>query len=41
MPNQKIFDQILIFLNLHQHAKNEAILLISSNEVVHFKNPII
>ena len=25
IPNQKIFNQILIFLNLFQHAKNETV----------------
>ena len=25
MPNQENLDQLLIFVNLHQHAKNEAV----------------
>ena len=27
MPTQKVFDQLLIFVNLYQHAKNWAISL--------------
>ena len=34
MPNQKILDQLLTFGNLYQHAKNEAISLIYSGEIV-------
>ena len=30
----KIFDQILIYVNLYQHAKNQAILLICSGDMV-------
>ena len=37
MPYQNVFDQILIFVNLYQHAKNEAMSLICSGEVVHLK----
>ena len=33
----KIFDQLLIFVNLYQHAKNEAILSICSGEIVDLK----
>ena len=37
MPNQEILDQLLIFVNFYQHAKNEAISLISSGEIVDLK----
>ena len=37
MPNQKIFDQLLIFVNLYQHTKNEAISSICSGEIVDLK----
>ena len=37
ISNQKIFYQLLIFVNLYQHAKNEAVLLISSGEKVDLK----
>ena len=37
MPNQTIFDQILIFVNLYQHVKNEAVSSISSGEKVDLK----
>ena len=37
MPNQKIFNQILNFVNLHQHAKNEDVSLISSGEIIDLK----
>ena len=33
MPNQKIFDQLLIFVNLYQHAQNEAMPLICSGGI--------
>ena len=33
MPNQKIFDHFLIFVNLYQHAKNEAILSMCSGVI--------
>ena len=35
-PSQckKFFDQLLIYLNLYQHAKNQAILLIGSGDMV-------
>ena len=32
LPNQKIFDQLLISVNLYQHAKNRAISLICSGD---------
>ena len=34
---QKIFDQLLIFVNLYQHAKNEAVSLISSGRIIDLK----
>ena len=34
MPTKKIFDQLLIDVNLYQHAKNEAISKISSGDMV-------
>ena len=37
MPNQKIFNQLLIFVNLYQHPKNEAVSFICSGEMVHLK----
>ena len=37
MPNQKIFDQLLIFVNLYKHTKNEAVSLICSEEMVDLK----
>ena len=37
MPKQKIFDQLLIFVNLYQHTKNEAISSICSGEIVDLK----
>ena len=36
MPNQKIFN-FLIFLNLYQHAKNEAVSSICSDEIINLK----
>ena len=36
MPNQKLFDKLLIFVNLYQHAKN-IILLICSGKIVDLK----
>ena len=38
MPNQKLFNQLLIFVNLYQHAKNEALSSIFSGEKL-LKNP--
>ena len=37
MPNQKIFNQLLIFVDFYRHAKNEAISSICSAEIVHLK----
>ena len=37
MPNQKMLDQFLIFVNLYQHAKNEAVSSICSREIVDLK----
>ena len=37
MPDQKIFNQLLIFVNFYQHAKNEAVSSIFSGEMVHLK----
>ena len=34
MPIPKFFDQLLIYVNLYQHAKNQAISLICSGDVV-------
>ena len=33
-PNQKFLNQLLIFMNLHQHAKNQAISLIIFRNIV-------
>ena len=32
MPNQKIFNQLFIFVNLYQHAQNEAVSSIRRND---------
>ena len=37
MPNQKVFNQLLIFVNLYQHAKNQAVSSIRSGEMVDLK----
>ena len=37
MTNQKIIYQLLIFVNLYQHAKNEAVSSICSGEIVDLK----
>ena len=37
MPNQKIFKQLLKFVDLHQHAKNETVQSICSREIVNLK----
>ena len=37
MPNQKLFGQLAIFVNLDQHAKNEAVSSICSGEIVDLK----
>ena len=37
MPNQKIFNQLLFFVNLYQHAENKAVSSICSEEIVDLK----
>ena len=37
--HQKIFDQLLIFVNLYQHAKNQFIPSVHSSDTVNFKVP--
>ena len=37
MPIQKLFDQLLIYVNLYQHAKNQAILFIFSGDMIDCK----
>ena len=37
MPNQKIFSQLLIFVNFYQLAKNEAASSIFFREILHLK----
>ena len=37
LTNHKISDQLLVYVNLHQHAKNQAISLISSEDIVNKK----
>ena len=37
MPHQKLFSQLLIFLNLYQHAKNEAVSLICYGKMLDLK----
>ena len=37
MPNQKVYIQILIFVNLYQHAKNDAVSSICSGEMIDLK----
>ena len=37
MPNQKIFDKVLIFVNLYQHAKTCTVSSICSGEMVNLK----
>ena len=39
MPNQKIFVQILIFMNLYQHAKNQFIVSVNSSDAVNYRVP--
>ena len=39
MPTQKIFDQLFIFVNLYQHAKNQFISSVHSSDTVSFKVP--
>ena len=38
MPNQKIFNQLLFFVNLYQHAENKAVSSICSEEIVDLKS---
>ena len=37
ISDQKFFDQVSIFVNLHQHAKNQANSSISSGDIVDLK----
>ena len=37
MANQNIFNQLLIFVNLYQHAKNEAVSQIGSEQIIDLK----
>ena len=37
MPNQKIFNPLLIFVNLYKHAKNEVVSSICFGEIVRLK----
>ena len=37
MPHQKLFSQLLIFVNFYQHAKIEAVLLIYPGEMLDLK----
>ena len=37
ISDQKLFDQVSIFVNLHQHAKNQANSSISSGDIVDLK----
>ena len=37
MPNQKKIDQLLVFVNLNQHAKNYAVSMICFGEMVDLK----
>ena len=39
MPTQKNCDQLLIFVNLYQHAKNQFIPSVHSSDTVNFKVP--
>ena len=39
MPTQKVYDQLLIFVNLYQHAKNQFILSVHSLDAVNFGVP--
>ena len=36
MPAQKIFDQLLIFVNLYQHPKNQFIISVHASDTVNF-----
>ena len=35
MPNQKVFNQFSIFMNLYQHAKKQAVSSICSGDIAH------
>ena len=37
MSSPKIFNQLLLYVNLYQHAKNEVVSLIYSGEIVDLK----
>ena len=37
MPTQEIFDELTIFLNLYEHAKNQFIPSVNSSDTVHFR----
>ena len=37
MPHQKLFNQLLIFVNLYQHTENQAVSLIHSEEILDLK----
>ena len=37
MPQQKLFNQLLIFVDLYQHAKNEAVSSIFSGDMLDLK----
>ena len=37
MPYQKLFNQLLIFVNLYQHAKDDAVSSICSEEMLDLK----
>ena len=37
MPTQNIFDQLLAYVNLYQHAQNQAISLICSGDMIDTK----
>ena len=39
-PTQQIFDQLLIFVNLYQHAKNQFIPYLHSSDTVNFTVPL-
>ena len=39
MPTPKKFNQLLIFMNLYQHAKNQFIPSVHSSDTVSFKVP--
>ena len=39
MATQNIFDQLFIFVNLHQHVENQLILSVHSSDKVNFKVP--